>query len=626
MTRAHSVASRAFFAGVVAFALMASAATPGLAAPLPDQPSAVGLPAPRAPLATWSEAPSVSVLVEADDDIPGVVRTSPYSDILTWSGGAFPQDAVDVIRVDIPAGHVFTAKITFPVGSWVFAELLAPGSSSVYTDAPYAWSTPYSATEDRLSAYSASGGTYYLALYVPWLGDPRPEYWPTTSVAYTVDFQSNPPGANGDVPSAEDADALVTADRSLDWRTNPNHVFSRTLAEGDELYVTLTSPPGADFELMAYGPGATGVWGQTPAWAYDLGSGVDELRLLVPPGGAGTYYIEAFTQVDSGVFTATFDLDSPSVPRVAGEDRYLTSAAISRSTFTTASAAVLATGRNHADALAASPLAGVLGAPLLLVPPYDAETGLDAPRLLPVLVELERLGVTDVYIAGGTAAVTADTADAVADLGITVQRLEGATRYATAAAIASEVRSIQPTDAAFLVRGDGFADALAVSPYAASQGIPVLLTPRTTLNSGARAFIEDNDVLDVTIAGGELAVSAGVAGAVDALNGGATSVTRKAGGTRYDTAAAVARYAIDDRGWGSWDFIGVATGRSFPDALSGGAVCGRRAGALVLTPRDELSPAVKSIIAEKAPQRVMVFGGGAAVSEATRATIQGLMP
>ncbi len=62
--------------------------------------------------------------------------------------------------------------------------------------------------------------------------------------------------------------------------------------------------------------------------------------------------------------------------------------------------AIVATGRTYPDALAAGPAAGHLDAPVLLV---DGQRGLQSATK----ATIGALGITDVYIAGGTGAVGA---------------------------------------------------------------------------------------------------------------------------------------------------------------------------------------------------------------------------
>ena len=75
--------------------------------------------------------------------------------------------------------------------------------------------------------------------------------------------------------------------------------------------------------------------------------------------------------------------------------------------------------------------------------------------------------------------------------------------------------------------------------------------------------------------------------AVDMVVSGAADIAvgvtpRWDGADRYETAVKCARMGVA-RGWLDLDTIGVATGLSFPDALSGGAACGSYGSPLVLT-------------------------------------------
>ena len=92
------------------------------------------------------------------------------------------------------------------------------------------------------------------------------------------------------------------------------------------------------------------------------------------------------------------------VQRVAGADRYDTSAKIAQEFVPSAETIYLATGASFADALAAVPVAGLHRAPLLL---SRREC---LPR--PVQLEMSRLGpVQDPWIVGGTAALSEQMAN-----------------------------------------------------------------------------------------------------------------------------------------------------------------------------------------------------------------------
>lgn len=95
------------------------------------------------------------------------------------------------------------------------------------------------------------------------------------------------------------------------------------------------------------------------------------------------------------------------VSRIAGADRFSTSAAISADTFTKASTVVIASGTTFPDALAGTPLAAQLRAPVLLVN-SDSVPG-------SICTEIRRLAPTRVIGLGGAAAVSDATLNRARD-------------------------------------------------------------------------------------------------------------------------------------------------------------------------------------------------------------------
>lgn len=410
--------------------------------------------------------------------------------------------------------------------------------------------------------------------------------------------------------------------------------FSLALDEGDVLSLDLTGDAYQDFDLSIYMPGVVDAapGAEEPfvaARSNAPDTAQESLDFLVPPGAAGTYFVElsalsgAFGEYELTWSKATGIGDAV---RLSGSDRYATSYAASRSSFATASAVVIASGANFPDALSAAGLAGALDCPVLLAPPV---TAVDDPRLGPLYSEINRLDAHTAYVIGGESAVSSVLFDQVETWVAAVERIPGATRYETAQNVAEKIDEINgaPADIAFVVRGDSFADALAASPFAFSQALPILLTPSGSLDVYTNTYLELNNVDEVLIAGGTGAVSAAVAAQLDALNAGATDVVRMSGADRYETAARVASDCID-RGWGDWSTIGIATGTNFPDALSGGAALGTRGGSLLLTTPTALSaPAAAAIDTNATPGTMaLVLGGTSAVNESVITTIRGLLP
>ncbi len=381
------------------------------------------------------------------------------------------------------------------------------------------------------------------------------------------------------------------------------------------VYLTDTLPPTTTSDAQAqYLDEAT-----IALWADDgSGTGVADTFYRLD-GGAETTYTAPVTVTGYGSHelsfwsvdvagnvesaqTAAFEVVHPfAAKRLAGSNRYATALAISREVFDAGSAphVVLATGEAFADALSASALAGIYDGPLLLTARDTLAPG--------VLAELDRLGATHVTIVGGASAVSGTVASQLGSAGLTVHRVYGSDRYRTASAVAAKVRAASGSTIAFVVRGDGFADALAVSPLAYAEGIPILLVEPDSIPAGT-SF---SGVSSVVIAGGTTAVSSAVESSIKRRG---IAVTRVRGADRYATAVAVARYGIG-RGWVTRSYIGMATGAGFADALAGGAAAGHAGGALVLTDPSVLSASAAAYLAEsRADVRVLhVYGGVSAV-------------
>lgn len=136
-----------------------------------------------------------------------------------------------------------------------------------------------------------------------------------------------------------------------------------------------------------------------------------------PNGGltsAQKNVLKSFKQVivvgGTGVVPSWVVQGLPGLSRISGSDRYDTSKKVAEWAHKNGlgmDGAVFATGANFADALAAGPLAGRNRGMMLLV---------DSPSCSTVLYSAGFKGkVSKVWVAGGTSAVSTQTADAIAD-------------------------------------------------------------------------------------------------------------------------------------------------------------------------------------------------------------------
>ncbi len=306
--------------------------------------------------------------------------------------------------------------------------------------------------------------------------------------------------------------------------------------------------------------------------------------------------------------------------RLWGDDRYETAAKIAEEFAASAGpidTVIVASGESFADALAATPLARVRNAPILLSPPDALHP---ATRSF-----IQRHRIDDIVIAGGTTGISEDVEDELASLiSGRPERLEGSDRYQTVVNIARDIGASQigsfcgdGSRTALLATGEKFADALALSPLAFAGPHPVLLTEPDRLPATVEDYLTDFSIEQVLIAGGPAAVTDSVRAELSAAG---ISVRRLWGQDRFETAAEIAG-ELADRCFGSDEF-GLADGRNFPDALVGGALLGLRRAPLLLS-EPALPDATRRFLVGPDPDtgtvQLTIFGGPKAVTDSAAA-------
>ena len=196
-----------------------------------------------------------------------------------------------------------------------------------------------------------------------------------------------------------------------------------------------------------------------------------------------------------------------------------------------------------------------------------------------------------------------------------MQRLSGADRFATAAAVSAS--SFAPgVPVAYVATGANFPDALAAGAAAAERGGPVLLVTGTGVPASTAAELARLQPATIKLIGGSEVVSDGV---LDALRGYATSgvAQRIAGGNRYATAAAV---SADTFATGV-PVAYVATGTNFPDALAGVAAAGVSGAPILLTTPTTIPGETAAELSRLRPGRIVVLGGSGVISDEVAAAL-----
>ncbi|MGO1469620.1 MAG: cell wall-binding repeat-containing protein [Tissierella sp.] len=308
-----------------------------------------------------------------------------------------------------------------------------------------------------------------------------------------------------------------------------------------------------------------------------------------------------------GIAQAAPEVDQVDVKRLEGKTRIETAIEASQEAYDDgqASVAVLAGFAGEVDALTGTLLASHKKAPLLLT----EKNKLDQK----VKDELERLGTEAIYVLGGDAVVSDELIENLKK-DYAVERVSGSDRTATADAVAK--KSMKTSDHAFLALGfrDQLSDALAIGPVSASQKDPVLLTQTHKLPKETIKTLDYLKVKNVTVVGGEEAVSEKV---VDQLKDKNINVRRLKGSTREETAIAIAEEYFEKP-----ENTILAYGYKYADALVGGYLGNLKNAPILLSDKKDLHPATKEYLESK-PFNVFVLGGKAAISEKAYKKVEG---
>ncbi|WP_297813875.1 cell wall-binding repeat-containing protein, partial [uncultured Finegoldia sp.] len=284
--------------------------------------------------------------------------------------------------------------------------------------------------------------------------------------------------------------------------------------------------------------------------------------------------------------------------RVSGNDRIQTAIEISKKYFGHADTVIVVDSNNYADAITASVLSKILKAPILLTDTHKLDTRVGA--------EIERLGAKDVIIVGGHNSV----ADSVkGELKAydenSVERIWGNDRYETSAQVARRIVQITGKKGhAVIASGEVFADALAVGPYAAQQGYPILLVQAKNIPTTINKALKDLGIENVTIAGGLNTVSKSLESPLPNV------VERLQGNSRYETAIAIANAKFP-----STKEAFLVNGENWMDALVIAPVGGIMSKPILLTPSNNAPQSLKDYLLKSQIERLTAVGGNRMVSE-----------
>lgn len=281
--------------------------------------------------------------------------------------------------------------------------------------------------------------------------------------------------------------------------------------------------------------------------------------------------------------------------RISGENRYKTACKIAMDGWQTSRYAILVTGNNYPDALAATPLSKKFDAPILLTEKNKLN--------IDTLNTLKALKVSEVFIIGSTGVVSTEVYNTLTGYGMIVKRVAGANRYETSLEVA---KLLGVNQGFFVVNGSNFGDALTVGPIAANLAIPIILTDKRNLDPKVESYLKTNSVSKSYVIGDSSIISD-------------TVVSKLSNAERVQGTDIYARNkAVLQRFKNVLDFSEayIATGTNFPDALAGGALASKKVNPLILTAAAPSGHTLESIKENKI-SKLTVLGGEGVVSTAT---------
>ena len=206
---------------------------------------------------------------------------------------------------------------------------------------------------------------------------------------------------------------------------------------------------------------------------------------------------------------------------------------------------------------------------------------------------------------------------------VDVTRLAGFDRYATSLAVAErfEQEAGGSIDAAVVVSGMSWHDAVIAAGLAGSLDAPVLLTLKNEVPTATADFLSEAGVSRVVVVGSPSAVSDQVLASLASLG----NVERVSGPDPSAASVALAqRMGSPGVMPGHGRTVVVAGSQVFADAMVAGPFSARGGHPVLLTAPDVLDEGVKSYVTSSDVEHVIIMGGTAAVSNSVHDALEAL--
>lgn len=362
----------------------------------------------------------------------------------------------------------------------------------------------------------------------------------------------------------------------------------RLTAEGTELLNAIEA--GLNVTVTTGNIGNVTVSGATTSTTADSDPGFTlgekaKFEIQVTSGGTVERTI-AVSNTDKGLVDELYNIlsnrNALGVKSMIGENRFETAVEVSKKMFADNGAeSVILVGEDAiVDGLAAAPLAKQATGSILLTKQNElpAETEKEMLRILGDVTS----GKT-IYLVGGEAKISKELEAKVSKLGAKVVRLAGETRFETSLEIAEEMAKTATATTAYVVGGDGEADAMSISAYAAQTNAPIVVVDK---NEVSEETMELLDRKNIEIIGGTGVVSEEVEAQLKEIDAD-KKVVRIAGETRQETNAKVinAKYTGATKAYVAKDGYVGGNGKLI-DALAVAPLAARDNAPIILTTND----------------------------------------
>lgn len=181
------------------------------------------------------------------------------------------------------------------------------------------------------------------------------------------------------------------------------------------------------------------------------------------------------------------------------------------------------------------------------------------------------------------------------------ERIDGNDRIETAVKV-SQKSYPNGTKAVILANKDKFSDVLTAVPFSVQIGAPILFTNTDSIPVETKNEIKRLGATQVYINGGTSSVTQSIE---DTLKKEGKSVTRFNGVDRYDTAKLIGERV---RANGSKDVVEIASGETFPDALSISSLAVKENAPILLSKKNDLTPVTKKAISDWKIEKATIAG------------------